>query len=294
MKKIGVLAVVVAMAFLFVGVASAEMYLEGYIGGSAASNIGQSFSVHQVPPTNFINAYSHYRYSGATDITVLGGMKLGTWFVPEGFAGYNYPGWMKYFGFYTDFSYQNLNTRPARIGGTTVWNNTIGGGLFIKPGGSSAIQAAGTLESEGMVATWAFMFVGRYGFFADSEVPFGRLQPYVGVGPAIFFTSRNIKFNTASVGGNLNGAGLTHMSPGNQSDTVLGLAVDAGIRYYCLKNVSLDLSFKYRYAQTSYDFSGVDNPANGFINSVNGVPATFSLNQPLQLFSFQFGAAYHF
>ena len=34
MKKIGVLAVMLAAAFLFVGVASAEMYVEGYIGGA--------------------------------------------------------------------------------------------------------------------------------------------------------------------------------------------------------------------------------------------------------------------
>ena len=44
MKKIGVLAVVMAMAFLFVGVASAEMYVEGYIGGSMASSTNQGLA----------------------------------------------------------------------------------------------------------------------------------------------------------------------------------------------------------------------------------------------------------
>ena len=87
---------------------------------------------------------------------------------------------MKYFGFYTDFSYQKVEMRSQRISGTTL---AIAPGILIEPD-----IAVGSLESEGMAATWAFMFTGRYGFFPDSEVPFGRLQPYVGVGPALMFT----------------------------------------------------------------------------------------------------------
>ncbi|MCX5888645.1 MAG: hypothetical protein NTY36_04245 [Deltaproteobacteria bacterium] len=291
MKKIGVLAVVVAMAFLFVGVASAEMYVEGYIGGVLPTTIGQSFTVVDQPIGQIASQRDHLRYSGSVDAAVLGGVKLGTWFVPEGFAGMNYPTWMKYLGFYTDFSYQNINVRNQRLGGTDQYSLTIPK-VFST---SASFLNAGFMNSEGMAATWAFMFAGRYGFFADSEVPFGRLQPYVAVGPAIMFSSMKPKLNTQFLQAPPNSAnppvnGFMQMSPGNASSTDIALAVDAGIRYMCLKNVSVDLSFKWRHAAPSYSFSGQDLANLTFI----GAPATFTLHPTYDLFSFQLGAAYHF
>jgi hypothetical protein len=53
-----------------------------------------------------------------------------------------------------------------------------------------------------------------------------------------------------------------------------------------LKNVSLDASFKYRYANPSYSYSGV-------IDSL-GTANTFTFSPTYNLFSFQVGAAYHF
>lgn len=259
MNKMRVLAVVLAMAFLFVGAASAEMYVEGYIGGSFASNAGQSFSLKETPPTNFIASTSHYKYSGAFDNPqVIGGVKVGTWFVPEGTLGWSgYPSWAKYFGFYTDFSYQNLFV-PTQ----TVF---------------SSFPVNVQVHSEGSVATWAFMFAGRYGFYPDSEVPFGRLQPYVAVGPAVMFSSRDLKIKAQGPAINT-GIGL-----GSTGSTNIALAVDAGIRFMALKNVSFDISFKYRYANPSYNF---DNIAG------SGVSVDFK--PTYNLFSGQVGVAYHF
>ncbi len=77
------------------------------------------------------------------------------------------------------------------------------------------------------------------------------------------------------------------MSPGNQGSTNIALAVDAGIRYMALKNVSFDISFKYRYANPSYNFT-----------TVRSVPmharSTSSSTPPYNLFSGQVGVAYHF
>ena len=88
---------------------------------------------------------------------------------------------MKYFGFYTDLSYHALN-HP---------NNTVNISGFPFAGNSS-----------GYIWTWGFMLAARYGFLQDNEVPFGRLQPYVAVGPAIFFSGQD--YNIAGLTGGSN------------------------------------------------------------------------------------------
>ena len=266
----GVFGIFLAVALVALCIpASAEMYVEGYLGGTAAANMGQALTVHDTLITQ--NAEdSPMRFSGTPDAAVLGGVKLGTWFVKEGFAGYSgYPDWMKYFGFYTDFSYQRFEMRGP-TSGTSI--ETFGG--------SGSFLNAGEFTSEGSIATWAFMFAGRYGFYPDSQVPFGRLQPYVAVGPAVMFSSLSPKLSTLFVGDSTD---LT-VSGNSQASTNIALAVDAGIRIMALKNVSFDISFKYRYAQPSYTFSGIDF----------GLPCTFKLNPVYQLFSGQVGVAYHF
>src|SRR5208337_65362 len=238
--------------------ASAEMYVEGYLGGTAAANMGQALTIQDIPGLgkNGITQDNHLQFPGTSDATVLGGLKLGTWFVKEGFAGYSgYPDWMKYFGFYTDFSFQRLEMRSQPISGTTFVHNVVN-----SPGGPIVAGAGfvntniGQISSEGSLATWAFMFAARYCFLPDSAVPFGRLQPYVAVGPAIMFSSMSPKITTSFVGGPAPGFQDSQISGGSQGSVNIALAADAGIRIMALKNVSIDLSFKYRYAQPSYTF----------------------------------------
>jgi len=263
----GVMILAAVLLILPVG-AKAEMYIEAYLGGVFPASSSQNFTTTE-PGWEF----ERNNVPGQFNPAVVGGLKLGTWFVKEGFLGYSYPDWMKYLGFYLDFSYHRLDMKRQQ--GSSVSRDLLGANLaWIGPN---------NFFTEGNAATLAFMFAARYGFFPDSEVPFGRLQPYLGVGPAILFSSQNAELQTRCSFGN-----PKTYDTGSQSSTDIALAVEAGLRYMALKNVSLDLSFKYRYANPSYTFSTQQ------WHGIAPQNVSFTLNPTYNLFSVQLGAAYHF
>lgn len=257
--------IILVAALAAPGPAPAEMYVEGYIGGVQAAGAGMDFVLPgSTPPSpKFVTSSLPGRFEPA----VLGGLKIGTWFVKEGFLGFNYPDWMKHLGFYLDFSFHRLNL-SSRSSGTSFNNFGVVTNNFS--------------ESEGTAATLAFMFAGRYGFLPDSEVPYGRLQPYVAVGPAILFATQepHIIFDPLGQAG-----GPFGLKPGSDSTATICLAVEAGLRWMALKNVSIDASFKYRHAapQFNYHFQADFTPAT-----------SVTLNPTYNLFSGQLGVGYHF
>ncbi|MHB8068646.1 MAG: hypothetical protein ACYDIC_12195 [Desulfobaccales bacterium] len=258
--------------------ARGEMYVEAYLGGVQGANTGMDLSSNH-PGTfggTIFQTLEIHHTPGRLDPAVIGGLKIGTWFVKEGFLGFNYPGWMKYLGFYLDFSYHRLDFRH-QSGKTVSFDYLVGG----------SNPTTNNFSSEGTAATLAFMFAGRYGFLPDSEVPFGRLQPYVAVGPAILFASQQPKLSSTAI---FNPPPVFlnpyTIKPGSDSTATIALAVDAGIRWMCLKNVSLDLSFKYRFAKPGFSYEYTD--------PLDQTRQSFSLNPTYHLFSGQLGAAYHF
>jgi len=248
------------------GPAKAEMYVEGYLGGVTAGGLDSDTTIRT---PLLANVSVKGDLPGRPNAAVIGGLKIGYWFVPTGFGGYSYPDWMKYLGVYTDFSFHRLDVRQTQFGAhVRVFNVQVA-------------TAQADFESEGTIATWAFMLAARYGFFQDSEVPFGRLQPYIAVGPAVMFSTQRPKITVSQT--------PFGISPGSQSSTDIALAVDAGLRYMCLKNVSIDLSFKYRWANPSYEYHGrLSNPFG------LAVPTSFKYEPTYNLFSGQLGVAYHF
>ena len=221
-KKIYVVGVAVLLAALLAlsGVAQSAMWVGAELGGNFPASPMAKANGKELGGVNF-------------DGTVIGGVTLGYDFVNSGFGAYAWPDWMKYFSIATDITYNPL--RVHSIGGNDV-----------------------AFTDKGYCVAWTFLLMAHYGLFPDSVVPSGRVNPYIGVGPAIVWSGLNIgQFNANS--------------------TNIGLVVEPGIRWVVLKNVSIDTSVRYRMASPSYTLDGVDTKL-----------------EPLHQLSFLIRANYHF
>ncbi len=131
------------------------------------------------------------------------GVKLGTFQATQ----------LRWLGIETEFFYTNPHVKQQDI---ETFVNGVSAGF------------ANFAGAHVRVATWAVNWVARY--------PGKRFQPYVGVGPGIFW-------------GRLSGIDL-----GTGSDTSLGLNALAGIRFFLTKNMAL--FGEYKYNRASFDFGG--------------------------------------
>jgi len=231
------------------GVAQSAMWVGGEVGGNFVAST-------DVDMTNFPAAGTTRTWQNVrVEPSVIGGLTIGYDFIKEGFLGYDWPGWMQYFTFATDFTYNRFDMRRQFV-------------TFMPPPPEGLLNggfSAGSSGAEGYMAAWSFLFIFHYGFLPDAEVPRGRLHPYVGVGPCILFS----------------GLDLGGMGWGNQSSVDICLVTEAGIRFMALKNVSLDAAFRYRWASPTYGF-------------VDGTGVTHDVSLDAHQFSFLFRASYHF
>jgi opacity protein-like surface antigen len=248
-RKMSVLGVAALVALLALsGVAQSAMWVGAELGGNF--NLGVNTSVSAGPVSGSLN----------TEVrpSVIGGATIGYDFVNSGFGAANYPSWMQYFSFAMDITYNRL----------TIQDHGPGIGNFL----------AGNSRINGWEFAWTFLFMAHYGFLRDSEVPSGRINPYIGVGPAIVWTG--VEGTAAVPYRYFNGATGTNPAINSRfGDTTMNVAlvVEPGIRWMCMKNVSVDTAMRYRYSVPSWSDGIVTVKAN-----------------PLHQIAFLIRANYHF
>ena len=140
------------------------------------------------------------------------------------------------------------------------------------------------------------MFAFRYGFFPRKKVPFGKIQPYAAVGPALFITSLKPTFvvqpqSTAFLLFPTLSHDYTELPGPFMSSVNIGLETELGLRFMFTREngpkdraISLDTSFKYRLVQPSFSYD----------MNIAGYTHQLKFSPQINLFSLQAGIAYHF
>lgn len=172
-------------------------YVGGYIGGSIAHSDDWKFNNLSFPAggTGPIT-FSTIKF----DPAVVGGLKLGYFFHT-----------LPWFGVEMESSFNRQDIRKAA-------------GTLNRPLGAPPDQGADVGAARLYIWSMAFHFMGRYGFLRDKEVPFGRLQPYVGIGPGfvLMYSVRDAAKN-------------------------FSLDAEAGVRYMLLRNLSAFVEYKFSH-----------------------------------------------
>lgn len=234
--------VVLALLLTLSSVAQAELYLEGFLGGTAGTNMGLQLppvrsaaaggsgtttergtaaTTTQQSDSRLVSQYEqqrrgdarlYYRRQGGVLVCTHRGFKAAIPGLDEILRGLH------------DISFQQLRVSPQSVTVSDRDDQRVFQGTF-----------PGEFYSNGYVVTWAFMLAARYCFLPNDKVPFGRLQPWVGVGPAVMRTGMRPKATVFNPDGTLGALA----SPGWHCTVAPALVVDAGLRCMLLSKISL-------------------------------------------------------
>jgi opacity protein-like surface antigen len=213
-------------------------YVGGYIGGSMVNSQDWKFGAISFP------GLAKTSLTASTikfDPSVVGGLKLGYYF-------HSFP----YFGVELESSFNRQDIRKAAV-------------TLSRPFGLPEDNHGSVAAARLYVWSNAFHFMGRYGFLRDKEVPFGRLQPYVGIGPGfvLIYSWRDAAKN-------------------------FSVDAEAGMRYMLLRNLSAFVEYKFSH-QWEVELEDQRVVANGLGREGKGT-ATFDFTNH----KFVVGLAFHF
>jgi opacity protein-like surface antigen len=218
-EGIFVAALLMSSMVLAVPKAYSEAYIGGQIGTAVAGNSLKSVELTDIggPPGSTLSPPGSMS-DRELFRSILGGVKLGYFF--------NQARW---FGVETEFLYTtpHIKQQSTQI---TIQPGTVLNGVGPVAGGTTESVLSG---DHFRVMTWAPVNL----MFRYHKT---RLQPYVGVGPAIFF---------AHVHSTRTGF------EGTQNSTNIGLNAKAGLEFYITRHLTAFAEWKYNRASLSFDAS---------------------------------------
>jgi len=226
-----------------------------WVGVQAGLNYTPNANIVQKPYLAEQRTYENVKF----DVNFLGGLTIGYDFINEGFFGRTWPAWMKYFSLVLDSTYENISFQHKWVTVAVLGN-----------GFSTTYQRVSELSPSGNISMLSLtpMIIGKYGFIPNAEIPFGRLQPYVGVGAGIVISNPVVSGLTTRV----------------ENKVDMSLVVESGLRYMLLRNVSLDAAFRYRIIPSQF--------GNSYIAPGNTEKIDLDFNP--ELYSAILRVSYHF
>ncbi len=207
--------------------AHAELYIAGYLGGSVTQSNDLKYKDNITFGPGGLNATVH---TVDFSSSLMGGGKVGYWFGSIPYLGFEVEG----YHFNPDINQQTKTVtgtfRGAPIpAGAQVTLGVAAQGLAGFPPDRAAISVTGL----------GFHLLGRLRFYQDNTFPNGRLQPYLGVGPALFFSEVRLKPVT------------------NQSDESADVGVQGvlGTRFLVHPGFSAFAEYKFSHFTTETSFA---------------------------------------
>ncbi len=195
------------------------LFLSSLMGEAAAAELSKGY-VALYGGLTIPESLQHAHGTGPFASVKLTDLDLARSAILGGKLGIRFPGRARWLGVETEFFYTNPHVKQQNVTATI-------------PGLSSTGPFPG---AHMRVATWAFNLIARY--------PGELFQPYIGVGPGIFWG--RISGNDVNAVGNSFGTG---------SDGSLGLNVLGGVRL--LLTQRLAVFGEYKYNRVTFDFGGV-------------------------------------
>lgn len=229
-------AVLLLSLFFVVPTAHGETYIAGQF-GFAVPGLGSGLSDGDVTSSFLLPGTTHGEFELSTSF-MFGG-KVGHYFHSARWVG---------------LEAEVFHATPhIEQQGHTLRNSSV-------PGVTPSATFQGAYLRVLTVAPFNLMF--RY--------PMTRLQPYIGVGPGIFFAR-------------VKGEGLAPDSPESTSDNVrLGLNAKAGLQYYVTKHLTAFAEWKFNYAHFKFD------------ENINLFPFPYGFDGTYTMHFVSFGIGYHF